>query len=101
MTPSFESTCCGLSTGNAGTNTWGKYTYTWKDGTSMACPHISGLVALMLSVNPALTPAEVQGVQGHTLRIEQGFWAGNAVGDGRISFIYRPHTNEAVKSSWL
>ncbi len=32
---------------------------TWQ-GTSMACPHVSGACALMLSVNPHLTPDEVR-----------------------------------------
>lgn len=29
-------------------------------GTSMAAPHVSGVVSLMLSVNPALSPAEIK-----------------------------------------
>ncbi len=32
------------------------------EGTSMACPHITGIVGLMLSVNPGLTPDEVRRV---------------------------------------
>jgi serine protease len=34
-------------------------TYAVMVGTSMAAPHVSGVVALMLSLNPALTPAQV------------------------------------------
>jgi serine protease AprX len=33
--------------------------YTTSQGTSFACPQVSGVVALMLEANPALTPAEV------------------------------------------
>lgn len=35
------------------------YTYDTASGTSMAAPHVSGVVALMRSVNPALSPAEI------------------------------------------
>lgn len=34
--------------------------YAYMFGTSMAAPHISGLVALMYSQNPAITPAQVR-----------------------------------------
>lgn len=33
--------------------------YDWYSGTSMAAPHISGVAALMYSLNPGLTPEEV------------------------------------------
>lgn len=33
--------------------------YTTSQGTSFACPHVSGVVALMLEANPRLTPDEV------------------------------------------
>jgi len=37
-----------------GGDTYGAY-----DGTSMAAPHVSAVVALMFSVNPSLTPAQI------------------------------------------
>jgi len=36
----------------------GRYNYAFYDGTSMACPHVAGVVALMKTVNPAMTPAD-------------------------------------------
>ena len=48
-----------LSTLNAGTTTPGADAYANYQGTSMATPHVVGVVSLMLSVNPSLTPAQV------------------------------------------
>jgi subtilisin family serine protease len=34
--------------------------YLWRQGTSFAAPYVAGIVALMLSANPNLTPAQVE-----------------------------------------
>jgi serine protease len=48
------------STLNAGTSTPGADSYAFYQGTSMAAPHVAAVAALMLSVNSALTPDEVE-----------------------------------------
>ena len=48
-----------VSTFNSGSTTPGADAYASFQGTSMASPHVAGVVSLMLSVNPALTPAQV------------------------------------------
>ena len=49
-----------LSTLNAGLTTPGADAYANFQGTSMATPQVAGVVSLMLSVNPGLTPAQVR-----------------------------------------
>jgi serine protease len=48
-----------LSTLNTGTTSPGSDTYGYSAGTSMAAPHVTGVISLMLSINPALTRLEV------------------------------------------
>jgi serine protease len=48
-----------LSTLNSGTTTPGADAYVKYQGTSMATPHVAGVVSLMLATNPSLTPAQV------------------------------------------
>jgi serine protease len=57
-----------LSTLNTGSTTPGSDTYAFYQGTSMATPHVVGVVALMLSVKPTLTPAQVTSILQSTAR---------------------------------
>ena len=49
-----------VSTMNDGETEVGSPTYALKSGTSMAAPYVAGIVALMLSKNPSLTPTDVE-----------------------------------------
>lgn len=50
---------------SADPNSW---TYGYKQGTSMATPVVSGVVSLLLSIDPELTPAEVRSILQTTAR---------------------------------
>jgi serine protease len=66
-----------LSTLNTGTTTPGSASYASYNGTSMAAPHVAGVVALMQSVAPtALTPAQVETILKNTARALPGACSG-------------------------
>ena len=58
-----------LSLSNGGTRTAdSSWTYGYKQGTSMSTPIVSGIAALILSVNPNLTPAQVEAIIESSVR---------------------------------
>ena len=57
-----------LSTINAGTRQPGSDSFEYYQGTSMATPHVAGVAALMYSVNPELTPDQVENILKTTTR---------------------------------
>jgi serine protease len=48
-----------LSTSNTGTTSPVADTYATDSGTSLAAPQVAGVISLMLSMNPTLTPAQI------------------------------------------
>lgn len=58
------------TTGYSPTEGWGSacpvIDYCFAEGTSMATPYVSGLAALMLSVNPGLTPEQIRQIIRNT-----------------------------------
>jgi serine protease len=56
-----------LSTLNSGTSVPASDAYVAYQGTSMAAPHVAGLVSLLYSLKPSLTPAEVLNILQNTV----------------------------------
>lgn len=61
-----------LSTLNSGSTTPASNNYEFYQGTSMAAPHVAGLVALMRSVDGTLTPDEIEATIKSTARAFPG-----------------------------
>jgi serine protease len=57
-----------LSTVNTGLTVPTTDGYAYFQGTSMAAPHVAGTASLMLSANPALTPAQVRNIMQTSAR---------------------------------
>ncbi len=57
-----------LSTLNSGRTRPAQPSYAYYQGTSMAAPHVAGVAALMYSVNPSISPAEVEEALTSTAR---------------------------------
>jgi subtilisin family serine protease len=58
--------------------------YQYMDGTSMSTPHVTGLAALMLSVNPTLTPAQMNDIMKQTVDLLT-LLAGKTVSGGMVN----------------
>lgn len=63
---------------------WVGQSYQTLSGTSMASPHVAGLVALLLSVNPDLTPAQVKTILQQSADSLAG-WPSEAQGAGLVN----------------
>ncbi len=65
-----------LSTYNGGATTPGSDSYAYLQGTSMASPHVAGVVALLYAARPTITPDEVEAVLKANVRPFPGSCSG-------------------------
>lgn len=73
------------TTDRMGTSGYNNGNYTDFNGTSAACPQVSGVAALILSVNPALTEAQVRSIIQTTATDMGAAGFDNTFGYGRIN----------------
>jgi len=71
-----------LSTLNSGSDAPSSDTYAYYQGTSMATPHVAGAAALLYSLDPSITPAEVESLLKSTSRSFPSTC--NSCGDGIV-----------------
>ncbi|MCH7761794.1 S8 family serine peptidase [candidate division TA06 bacterium] len=70
-------------------------------GTSMSCPHVAGLVALMLSKNPSLTPAELDSIMEMTALDLGTPGKDNTFGAGRIDCCAAINAVPPLATPWI
>ncbi len=98
-----------LSTLNAGSTAPGADSYAFYQGTSMATPHVAGVVALMLAKNPNLTPDEVEARLKSSARPFPATCSGCGAGivdasaaiDAATGSTFTPTVNEAESNNTL
>ncbi len=73
--------------------------YTHMSGTSMATPHVAGIVALMLEANPHLTPAQVKDILKRTAANMTGRLAWEA-GAGHVNAYAAVAEAAGVRNGW-
>lgn len=69
-----------VAPGEAIYSTYPGDSYVWRDGTSMAAPHVSGLASLLLGANPGLTNEGVRWIIQSTADDETGSLSEDPVG---------------------
>jgi hypothetical protein len=81
----YVDTANGVAPKYLDTMTWQGYPYVNMSGTSMACPTVSGIIALWLQANPLLTVADVKDILAHSCDNDE-FTAKNPIrwGYGKI-----------------
>ncbi len=73
--------------------------YTYSSGTSMATPHVAGVVALMLEANPNLTPSQVKDIIERTATNMSGRLPWEA-GAGHLNAYAAVAESAGVRSGW-